>query len=163
MITAQVESLTAMLPELQPVFPEHYRELALDQDHVPLDPQYDEYLRRDAAGMIMLVTLRDRGELIGYFVGFVAPGLHYRTTLTLTMDIFYVRRDHRGNGAGFVLFRAVEAEAKRRGVQRMLVGSKCHKEASWLFERLGYDRIEVYYSKWLGLENAPASVEEEAA
>lgn len=163
MINAQVESLTAMLPELQPVFPEHYRELALNQEHVPLDPQYDEYLRRDAAGMVMLVTLRDRGELVGYFVGFVAPGLHYKTCLTLTMDIFYVRQDHRGNGGGFTLFQAVEKEAKRRGCQRMLVGSKCHKEASWLFERLGYERVEVYYSKWLGASAPPLSPEAEAA
>jgi len=51
---------------------------------------------------------------------------------------------------GVRLFKAVEVEAKRRGVDRMFVGSKCHKEASFLFERLGYERVEVYYSAWLG-------------
>lgn len=150
MITAQIESLTERLGELKPLFPKHYAELALNQNQVPLNPQYDEYLRRDAAGGVMLVTLRDAGELVGYFVGFVAPGLHYRTCLTLTMDIFWVHPGHRGNGAGFVLFGAVEREAKRRGVQRMFVGSKCHKDASFLFERRGYERCEVYYTAWLG-------------
>jgi GNAT superfamily N-acetyltransferase len=82
-------------------------------------------------------------------VGFVAAGLHYRTCLTLTLDIFWVRPEHRGKGAGVKLIKAVEAEAKRRGVQRMLVGSKLHKDASWLFERLGYTEIERYYSVWL--------------
>ena len=149
MITAQVESLTARLEEMKPLFPLHWEELALNRDKVPLDPQYDIYLARDARGEVLFVTLREFGELVGYFVGFVAPGLHYRTCLTLTMDIFYVRPDKRGR-CGVKLFRAVEQEAKRRGVQRMFVGSKCHKDASWLFERLGYSEVERYYSKWMG-------------
>ena len=149
MLTAQVESLTGRLDELKPFFPLHWAELALNQKQVPLDPQYGEYLAR-AAGSVLLVTLRKAGELVGYFVGFVAPGLHYRTCLTLTMDIFYVLPAHRGDGGGFVLFQAVEAEAKRRGVQRMIVGSKCHKDASFLFEKLGYEEVERFYMLWLG-------------
>lgn len=149
MITAQVESLTERLEEMKPLFPMHWEELALNKDRVPLDPQYDIYLERDAKGQVMFVTLRELGELVGYFVGFVAPGLHYRTCLTLTMDIFYVRPDKRGR-CGVKLFRAVETEAKRRGVQRMFMGSKCHKDAGWLFQRLDYEVVEHYYSKWIG-------------
>lgn len=148
-ITAQVESLTERLEEMKPLFPGHWAELALHKDQVPLDPQYDIYLARDALGEVLFVTLRELGELVGYFVGFVAPGLHYRTCLTLTLDIFYVRPDKRGR-CGVKLFRTVEAEAKRRGVQRMFVGSKCHADASWLFQRLGYEEVERYYSKWMG-------------
>ncbi len=149
MITAQVENLTERLEEMKPLFPMHWEELALNKDHVPLDPQYDIYLRRDAAGEVLFITLRELGELVGYFVGFIAPGLHYKTCLTLTMDIFYVRPDKRGR-CGIKLFRMVETEAKRRGVKRMFVGSKCHADASWLFERLGYERVEAYFSKWIG-------------
>jgi GNAT superfamily N-acetyltransferase len=150
MITAQVENFEPFLEEVKPILPLHYAELALNQDKVPLSPQYDEYLRRNALGMILLVTLRKQGELIGYFVGFVAPGLHYSTCLTLHLDIFYVHPDHRGSGGGIVLFKAVEREAKRRGVQRLFTGSKMHKDASWLFERLGYELVETTYSCWLG-------------
>ncbi len=135
---------------MKPFFPRHWEELALNQKQVPLDPQYETYLARDAAGEAMLVTLRKAGEIVGYFIGFVAAGLHYKTCLTLTMDIFFVVPEHRGDGGGFILFKAVEEEAKRRGVHRMFVGSKCHKEADWLFEKLGYDRVEVYYSKFWG-------------
>lgn len=150
MLTAHVEPFPAFLEEVKPLLPGHWEELALNKDEVPLDPQYDEYLRRDAAGQILLVTLRTAGELVGYFVGFVAPGLHYRTCLTLTLDIFWLAPEHRGQMGGARLFKAVEVEARRRGIQRMVAGSKCHKDASFLFERLGYERIEVYYSKWLG-------------
>ncbi len=150
MITPAVESLTERLEEMKPLFPLHYAELALNQDKVPLDPQYQVYLDRDARGEVVFVTLRDAGELIGYFVGFVAPGLHYQTCLTCTMDIFFVRPDKRGARAGVTLFKFVEEVLKARGVQRWFVGSKCHKDASWLFEHLGFKQVEIYYSKMLG-------------
>lgn len=150
MITCQFEAFPKFLEEAKPMFPAHWAELALDQDKVPLDPQYEVYLERDARGEVMAVTVREDGALVGYFVGFVAPGLHYKSCLTLTMDIFWVHPDHRGAGAGVELFRTVEGEAKRRGVQRMFVGSKLHKDASWLFKRLGYEEVERYYATWLG-------------
>lgn len=150
MITAQSESLTDTLEELKPLLPLHWEELALDKDDVPLDPQYEVYLERDKLGEVIFVTVRDHGELIGYFVGFIAPGLHYKTCLTCTMDIFYVVQDKRGEGAGILLFEEVERLLEARGVQRWFVGSKVHLDASWMFERLGFDRVEIYYSKMLG-------------
>lgn len=150
MITAHVESFERRLPELKPLLPLHYQELALDKDKVPLDPQYDLYVERERLGQVLFVTLRQAGELIGYFIGFIAPGLHYKTCLTCTPDIFYVHPEHRGNKAGFILFDAVEKELRRRGVQRWFVGAKVHFDASWMFERLGFERVEVTYSKWIG-------------
>ena len=150
MITAQIENLTENLESLKELFPDHYEELALNKDSVPLDPQYDTYLARDELGEVIFASLRDSGEIVGYFVGFIAPGLHYKTCLTCTMDIFFVHPDHRGKSGGIKLFRCVEKELKRRGVQRWFVGSKCHKDASILFEKLGFSPVEVYYSKMLG-------------
>lgn len=150
MITIMLESFEERLPELLPLLPLHYEELALNKDKVPLAPQYEIYIERERRGELMFMVVRDAGELIGYFIGFVAPGLHYKTCLTLIMDIFYIHPDHRGNSTGFKLFRSVEEEAAKRGVQRMFVGSKCHLDASWLFERLGYEKVETFYSVWLG-------------
>lgn len=150
MITAHVESFMERLTELQALLPMHWEELALNKDAVPLDPQYDIYAAREAKGELLFVTLREAGDLVGYFIGFIAPGLHYKTCLTCTMDIFYVRPDKRKGRAGSTLFKYVEAELRRRGVDRWFVGSKCHADASSLFEYLGFDRVEVFFSKWLG-------------
>lgn len=150
MITYHIESFTERLPELKILLPEHYKELALNQDKVPLDPQYEVYIERERQGGLLFVTLRDSGELVGYFIGFIAPGLHYKTCLTCTMDIFFVRKDRRSGSAGVRLFRFVEQELKRRGVQRWFMGSKVHADASALFERIGAAKVETYYSKWLG-------------
>lgn len=150
MITFHVESFEERLDELQALLPLHYRELALNQDKVPLSPQYHVYIERERAGGLLFVTLRDAGELVGYFIGFVAPGLHYSTCLTCTMDIFYVHPERRSGSAGVRMFRFVEAELRRRGVQRWFMGSKVHADASALFKRIGAAPVETYFSKWLG-------------
>jgi L-amino acid N-acyltransferase YncA len=150
MITVQVEPLMDVLDDLKVLFPAHYEELALDKDKVPLDPDYGIYKNLALQNMILCVTLRENGKIIGYFVGFIKPHLHYRTCLTLTMDIFYVRQDKRAGFNGVKLFRAVEAEARRIGVQRWFMGSKNHKASVALFKRIGAIPVEEYYSKWLG-------------
>lgn len=151
MITCHVESFTDRIDELKQIIPMHYEELALNKDKVPLSPQWDIYKQRDAMGGVLFMVMREAGEMIGYFIGFIAPGLHYSTCLTCTMDIFYIRPDKRGSGLpGIKLFREVEKELKRRGVDRWFCGSKTKADASALFERLEFDRVEVYYSKWIG-------------
>lgn len=159
MITAHVERLQDTLEELKPLFVPHFHELALDRGRAPLDPQYEVYLDREAHGQVLLVVLRDAGEVVAYFVGFVSPGLHYRQTLTLQMDIFWLHPDYRDDDSlckleahmlSMQLFEEVRAEAQRRGVQRWFVGSKHHKDASRVFEELGMIEVERYYSQWIG-------------
>ena len=159
MITAHVERLVDNLEELKPFFQPHWQELALNQDKVPLDPQYEVYLARDRAGQVLNVCLREEGEIVAYFVGFVMPGLHYQTCLTLQMDIFWLHPDYRdGDSLDAVerdmvcmqLFEAVKAEGQRRGVQRAFYGSKLHKDSAALFEALGMVEVERYYSAWWG-------------
>lgn len=153
MLTAQIESLAKGLEELKPLLPLHYEELSLHQFHgIPLNPQYDEYLRRDALGMVLYCTLREGGKLIGYFVGFIAPGLHYQDCLTLHMDIFYVVPEHRGAKGGIILFSAVKAEAKRRGIKAWFMGNKEHSKvhATALFEAMNAEKAETHYCLWLG-------------
>lgn len=159
MITAAVEHLRDCLEELKPLFDPHWKEMALDQERVPLSPNYPEYLRREAEGTVLCVVLRERGAVVGYFVGFVAPGLHYQTTLTLTMDIYWIHPDYRASDSleqleedmlAELLFQTVKAEAVRRGVKRPFYGSKAHKDSSGLFLQLGMYKADEYFSAWWG-------------
>lgn len=150
MITAHVETWIGILDEAKALFPLHWEELALNKDKVPLSVQYDLYAAHEAAGKMLVVSLRQLGRLVGYYVGFIGPSLHYSTCLTLQMDIFWTHPDIRGGMEGVKLFRKVEEEAKRRGVQRIFHGTKLHKNASRLFEYLKMEPVEVYYSKWIG-------------
>lgn len=150
MITAQVESLTGCLEEIKPLLPIHWEKLALNKDVVPLDPRYDIYLDRDSRGEALLITLRDAGKVVGYWVGFIAPNLHYNTCLTHTLDIWNLLPGYEDGRAALILMRAVEKEIKRRGVNRSFVGEKLHKPTGRLFTAFGYEPVETYYSKWIG-------------
>lgn len=154
MLTAHIEPLMSQIEELKAMFPLHYEELALNQDKVPLSPQWSVYTAREEAGQTVYVTLRDAGELIGYIVSFVAPGLHYETCLTAHMDILFVRPDRRDSSAKGVLLMLdkLEAELRRRGVQRWFMGTKLHKDIGAIFRRRGFEPVEMTYTKWLGSE-----------
>lgn len=149
MTAACVEKLAQTLPEMKALFQGHFDELALDKGEAPLDPQYEVYLERERRGEVMLVVVRERGLLVGYLVAFIAPGLHYRTVLTCTTDIFYIVPEHRTGGCGKLLFAAAEKEARRRGVKRWFVGTKMHADCGAMLERFGFKEIERHYSKML--------------
>lgn len=149
MITFHVESFAKCLPEFKPLLPLHWQELALNQDQVPLDPQWEFYFDRERRGELLFVSIREKGSIIGYYIGFVAPALHYQSCLTCITDIFFVAPDKRGAMTSLKLFKFVEEELRRRGVKRWFVGSKAHADASAIFERLKFERVEVHYSKWM--------------
>lgn len=150
MITYQVESFKERLDEFKYLLPQHWEELALNKDKVPLSPMWDIYFSLEDAGQLLFVTAREAGEIVGYFIGIVKPGLHYSTCLTCIMDIFYIRKDKRQGRAGIKLFQFVEKELKRRGVHRWFVGSKLHADAGPLFKYLKFQPVETFYTKWLG-------------
>ena len=156
MITAQIEELDAeTLNEAKPLLPSHYDELSEHkQARIPLDPQFDLYLARAAAGQVIYVTLRERGALIGYLVSFVAPGMHYQGCLTCTTDIFYVTPDLRGLHGGTLLFDAWKKECARRGVNLMQIGIKTRhaKYAGPLLEAAGFKATELMFWQFLDKE-----------
>lgn len=153
MITASVEELTpVVINELQALLPAHYDELS---EHrlagIPLDPQYSLYLARAEAGQVIYVALREAGSLVGYLVAFVAPGMHYRTCLTSTADIFYVQPGTRGKSGGMALFDAWKRECGHRGVKLMQIGMKCrHAEfAGALIRSAGFEQAEIMFWRFL--------------
>lgn len=150
MLTAQVEDYLDVLPELKPLYPAHWEELALNKESVPLSPIWENYVKLHTAGMLLVVTLRDGPKIAGYFLGVIAPALHYSTCITCTSDIYRVLPEYRGRHGGVRLFRVVEQHLKTQGVHRWFVGSKLHKDAGRLFVALGFDPVETYYSKWIG-------------
>lgn len=150
MITASIETLDDCLEEMKPLFADHWKELGLFQDKMPLAPQYDIYYAREAAGQLVMPILRKGGKIIGYWPTFLAPGLHYGTTFTATMDILWIHPDHRGDGAGKQLFECLKKELERRGVKLWWAGSKNHKQIEWFLKMLGFEPAETYFAMWLG-------------
>lgn len=154
MMTAQVEPYSVAIEDLQPHYGAHWAEVALDRDkpEAALAPQWGAYEARDRAGELVLITLRELGALVGYFICFVAPDLHYAGCLTARMDILYVAPTVRGRHGGMRLIRAMRHELTRRGVRRWFVGEKIGRSSGLgrMFEIAGFRPVETYYSAWLG-------------
>ena len=150
MISAQIETIIDTLDELKPYFPIHWKQLGLFQNKMPLDPDYDEYLRRDALGMWTLATVRDDGNLVGYVVFSVARGMHYKSTLVAIMDSIFLEDSTRGHGHGRLLGETALAELKRRGVGPVYGGSKNHKGIEGFWRSLGMEPVETVLAMWIG-------------
>lgn len=149
MITAQPERLADCLEEWKRLTPGHYAALSLHKGRFPLAPQYAVYLDRERRGEMVFMALRCQGALVGYWITFVAPGLHYETCLTGIMDIWWIEPEHMAGAAPLILGRAVEREMVRRGVKLWFAGEKLHKPCGRLYTALGMEPVETFYSKWL--------------
>lgn len=153
MITFAIESFSDVYGELKPLLDEHYGEISTHKDHgVPLEPIIGAYAAREADGSLLMAIGREAGEIIAYFVCFIAPALHYASCLTCSPDIFYVEPTRRGMETGSAMFDFVEIELTRRGVMRWAVGYKVQfaGAARALFKSKGFEPVEVIEEKWLG-------------
>lgn len=150
-LVAQIESLSDALEEWQAMLPEHWAEVAPFQAQVPLDPNFDAYLRLEMAGMLVFAGLREAGRLVGYYTGYVAPSLQYQSRQFCMHDHIYVHPGARARMGGRRLLRCVEHELQRRGVTLWYASEIDGTGAGRLYEAMGFHRSEVSYAKLLGV------------
>jgi GNAT superfamily N-acetyltransferase len=146
-ISFQVEPYEVCIKEIDACLERHWHEIALDHVAVPLAKDEAGYQTLADAGALHIVTVRQDGILVGYIAGIVKAHLHYVTTLHAFTDVFWLRPDLRKGGIGIKLFREYERTLIRRGVIKVFIASKVHLDMSKIFERLGWTRTEVVYSK----------------
>lgn len=149
-ITYQVEQPMALKTEIEPLLHEHWREVEVFQENVPLDPHWDLYQKLQDANMLFMVTARDNGTLIGYFVYFILPNLHHRSIIVAEGDIFYVNKAYRNSTIALRLLNLAEKGLKNLGATVITNKVKSTvKDAGGLFKYFGFKKIEDVYVKGL--------------
>ena len=138
-----------MWRELEPVLPLHYKELALNQDCIPLDINWERYHELEKAGVLHVFTARNDSELIGYIITLITPHLHYNSTIHGLEDIYYVKKEYRGNGIGYNFFQVYLEEMKRKRVKKLIVSTKGHQNHQKMFEALGFEVSDIVLVKVL--------------
>jgi len=143
-----VERLVDVIDECAPLLHDHWKDVALDQDSITLDPDWDAYYALDSVGALVIITARDDGlTLVGYSVYIVTENLHYKGLMIADSDIFWLAKTHRKGTAGMRLIRYSETALASRGVHKIMSKVKTHRNVGPVFERMGYDEIERVYCK----------------
>lgn len=150
MIEYKEEKLHECLEEMKPLLLKHYEEVAMYQDKIDFNPDYDRYFQLEELGMIHIVTVRDEGKLIGYFLSLINYNLHYSDHLYAVNDILYVDESYRNEGVGQELFSKAEEFLLDKGVSVISIHMKTEKPFDSLCENLDYDYCERLYTKYIG-------------
>jgi L-amino acid N-acyltransferase YncA len=146
-VTFHVELLRQCHHEMGPLLQDHWEEIALDHHEVPLAPDWERYFDLDDKGSLSVVTARADGEMVGYHVAVITPHLHYKNTLHGITDVYYLKPSYRQGFTGIRLFKAVNDEMRRRGVVKLITGTKLHHDMGRIFERMGYRETERVFTK----------------
>tara|TARA_Y100000385_G_scaffold275582_1_gene320124 strand:+ start:472 stop:924 length:453 start_codon:yes stop_codon:yes gene_type:complete len=141
------ESYTNIKDEIKPLLEQHYKEIALDQDVIKLNPDWDAYAKYDSIHALRCYTARnDDGDLIGYFVLMVSTSLHYKDHLFANNDVIFLRKDARKGMTGVKLIKYAVKCLQREGITRININTKTHQPFDVIVERLGFELIERVYS-----------------
>jgi GNAT superfamily N-acetyltransferase len=145
-----IERLHDVREDIKPLIELHWEQIALNQGKIKLNPNWEEYERLDAAGVMKFFTARSEGELVGYFIITVGASMHYRDHLFAICDIIFVRPDKRSGATGYKLIKYAERWCVDNGVSLLNINTKVHLPFDRLMEGMGFDLIERVYSKYIG-------------
>ncbi len=150
MIKYTVETLDECLEDMKPLLEKHYDEIAMYRDKIEFDPDYDMYYNLEAIGSLHMVTVRDDGNLVGYYVSFIHHNLHYKQNKFSVNDILFVHPDYRGSSVAYRMLKFVEAELRKIGCTVMTLHMKTDFPFEPLCEAVGMDKAEYTYTKYIG-------------
>jgi len=145
----QRECLASFKEDIKPLLEKHWEEVALHQGQIKLNPDWQEYARLDAAGMLVAFTARDEGKLVGYCVLLVSQSIHYKDHKFASNDVVFVLPEYRKTHTGYNLIKAAEDYCKESDVSVVTINTKVHIPFDDLLLGMGFELIERIYSKLL--------------
>ena len=112
-----------------------------------IEPNFEQYQWLADQGALLIVTLRDGGQLQGYGLGILYRSLHHKPVMAANVDTFYIEPGYRARAA--VLIERIEAEFKVRGAS--IVGWPTSPEGPLceMLKALGYSPDDVVMEKKL--------------
>ena len=149
MIKFARERLDDVSDEITPLLDRHWEEIALNKDKIKLKPDWGRYRTLDELGHLAIYTLRDDERLVGYFVCFVMPHIHYCDDVFAVNDIIYFDKDYRKGMNAIRFLKYCEKDLADNGVSAIVINSKEHQPFGRVLERIGYNFTEKIFTKVL--------------
>lgn len=146
------ERFPKLVHELKVLWPMHWREIAIDQDIVPLDPDWDCYYALDERNILAVLTVRYNGHLAGYVFNHIGPHAHYCSTIFGHTDMFWLHPRFRKGWQPVKMLLENARGLKAREVVVHTVNFKIgfqNGRLAKLFKRLGYRATDIVCRKVL--------------
>lgn len=144
-----VESVIDAYPELNELVLDYFAKTEAPEGVPPLDMDWDFYISLERKGLLLLFTVREKAELVGFAMYVMSPHPHHKGLISAMCDIIATRLGKRNKGIGTTLIEAAEAYFRQAEVDMVVHGFRTCYNVSPLFERLGYKMIEQQYMKRL--------------
>ena len=130
-----------------PLFEEHYEEIARNKQIMKLKPNYKLYEALNSTGWFFIYVAMQGDVCIGYSMNIMMHHLHYADLRIAQNDILFVKKELRGGRLGLRLLKATEDYAKSEGCKLMLWHAKENTALAKLLPKLKYGVQEIMYSK----------------
>lgn len=146
-----IESYAEIVEDIKPLLVEHWEEIAVNHDAIPLGPDFDFYKRLNEAGSLIFYAARQEDKLVGYGIYYLTPSHpHYKTSFWAVSDIVFIHPDYRNAGFAKGLFSFIERDLIHRGVNVIMTGTKvAHPALATLLKSLDYFPIDITFGKLL--------------
>ena len=146
----QQEFLSSTVDEAKDLLNSHWEEIALNKEHIKLNPDWGVYQSLEDQGKLKIFTARDDDNLVGYFVVVVGVNMHYKDHVFACNDVLYLSKEHRKGFTGIKLIKFAEKCLKIDGVSVLTINTKVHQPFDRLMDFLKFRKVERVYSKYLG-------------
>lgn len=147
-IEIKEEKLLYFLEELVPMVHRHYDEVDdyFQSTNNPLNPDYNQYLDMDEAGILRCVVARDTdtGRIAGYILYLVQLHPHYKGKIFAMCDMIYVSPLHRKTGVALDMMSYGE---EFLGADFISLSEKTAHPLDRLAKAGGYEVLEKVYIK----------------
>ncbi|CAH9015648.1 acyl-CoA N-acyltransferase [Vibrio phage 275E43-1] len=147
MIKIQEESGYLSMLEGMVLAANHYKEVESKSEHIPFNPNLDTFKALLDAGMLVLVTARDEGKMVGYFMMLVTDDLLTGSPSAQEMGIF-VTKKYRGGSTFVRMEKEMTRCLKERGFKEMRIMFKTGHNTD-IPIRMGYEETERVYQKFI--------------
>ena len=132
-----------------PLFEEHYQEIARNKQIMKLKPNWPMYETVDRNGCLFIYLAMQGDVCIGYSMNIMMNHLHYADLKYCQNDVLFIKKEFRGGRIGLRLMKTTEEHAKSLGCKVMLWHAKERTTLAALLPRLKYGVQDIMFSKEL--------------
>lgn len=141
-LTFQHELMSDIYQEMSDCIEIHYQEIATHKHVKRLDPDWDQFFEMEDKGICRCFTARADNELVGYFITFTCPHIHFRGCIMSHNDAVFLHPAWRGVGAYRFFCAAIQDLKDNTDSDMLAVHMKLHAPFRKLLTKLGFEQTE---------------------